>query len=159
MATPKQIQIIHILKNNLHLNEAQYGYFLAGFKVSSSKELSPRDAEKAIRLLKSYFKNSWKNRYRGGQPGKLTQAQADAIARHEDRLGWTANSQRMQGMIARVLKKKVTIASLTKPEATRVLIALQKTRKGKARNANSRPKNNQSHTEPNSSGNKPRGNS
>ncbi|HOV99269.1 MAG TPA: regulatory protein GemA [Bacteroidota bacterium] len=51
--TKKQIQLIHIAKSQLKLDDETYRAMLAGFGVESSKDLDYSDAEKLLDQLRS----------------------------------------------------------------------------------------------------------
>jgi len=125
----KNVQVIHILKNRIGMNEAEYRSLLAGFGVESSTQLTVPAGRKVVRYLKLQCGDS-RGRYQGSaRQDMISQAQADWIAQHEDRLGWDGQPERLAGFIRRVTKSQKTVAELTRYEATKVIVALQKTKR------------------------------
>lgn len=66
----------------------------------------------------------WKGRYFGGGGRMLTQAQADNVARLEDKLGWNAEPERLTGFLLRQTNRRCTVSMLMNDEATAVITGL-----------------------------------
>lgn len=116
----------------------------------STLDLTERQGRRAIALLASTGKPhmaslrseptprpSHEGRYDGGGTKgfehRLTQGQADEIARLEDVLGWTNDPARLAGFIQYQLAKKKKVSKLTLSEATKVITGLRVLSTGPAR--------------------------
>lgn len=97
---------------------------LDGQKTSTPKapKVAPDEADNAP---------AWRGRYDvPGTPGMVTPAQANAIARLEDALGWTGQPDRLQGMIRRQLGRPsnvhVPVHGLANRQASSLITGLQR---------------------------------
>lgn len=138
-----QVRLLRTLSSKTFPDDATYRAWLAEtFPQAhwgdparpSTLDLGPREADRAIKLLKGEARpqprEPWRGVYqcagRRGAAAHLTQAQGDEIARHEHRLGWLGQPERLQGFILRQLGKRKAVPMLTLAEATTILNGLKK---------------------------------
>lgn len=113
---------IHILKDEMRMNQDDYRSFLKGnFNVKSSKKLSVAQASKAIELL---VKGS-------ASVNAATEAQRVTIKRLKKEV-WTINSdEKFKEFIKKNIGFDVGIMQLTKSEASNIIYKLEKVKKWK----------------------------
>jgi len=120
--TAAQMKKIHILKDEMRMNQDDYRSFLKGnFNVKSSKKLSVAQASKAIELL---VKGS-------ASVNAATEAQRVTIKRLKKEV-WTINSdEKFKEFIKKNIGFDVGIMQLTKSEASNIIYKLEKVKKWK----------------------------
>ena len=118
------------------------------FDVASTRELTFAQAGRAIDLLqgkrpKKTTQNGaepWRGTYPvPGAKGRVSQAQADEIARLELRLGWAESPDRLQGMIRRQLGRPASVstpvANLANRQASSLITGMKRLLKSNRENA------------------------
>ena len=120
MSNPQQIKIIHILKSNINLSDDEYRVILKGmFKVDSSKDLSYLQANKLINHLKTLeFKN------------KITKTQLSKISYLAKEV-YEDPEKGLRGTIKRNLGRTKKVSSLTRKEASIIIMILENIKKWK----------------------------
>jgi hypothetical protein len=154
--TKNQTKTIRGMESRVFEDDAQYRNFLyATFPEKdwsdpdrpSTLDLTQKEAHRAIQALKEAQGNGtpspperptpppqadkpWEGRYKGHpnkhQAAKLTQKQADEIARLEFQIGWFSEPRRVRNFIKRQVGKKMRVPELTKREAIKVITGLRK---------------------------------
>lgn len=121
-ATAAQIAKIHILKDEMRMNQGDYRSFLKGnFNVESSKKLSVAQASKAIELL---IKGS-------ASVNAATDAQRARIKKLKNEV-WTVNTEeKFKEFIKKNIGFDVGIMQLKKSEASTIIYKLEKVKKWK----------------------------
>lgn len=120
MSNPQQIKIIHILKSNINLSDDEYRVILKGmFKVDSSKKLSYLQANKLINHLKTL---EFKNKITKTQLSKISYLAKEV---YEDPL------EGLKGTIKRNLGRTKKVSSLTRKEASIIIMILENIKKWK----------------------------
>ncbi|APF20370.1 hypothetical protein Calab_1480 [Caldithrix abyssi DSM 13497] len=135
MASKKQIKLIRALAAHHFYDDDDYHDWLFDqFGKKSTKELTGHEAHEAIQLLsfrKAPLRVDGGRHYSGsGRAGDgrhfLTQAQANKIGALEYALGWSGNPFRLIGFIKKQTGKNKTVEMLSRSEASKVIIGLEK---------------------------------
>lgn len=135
MANKKQIKAIRTLASRHFYNDDDYhDWLFEQFKKRSTKELNSYEASEAIQLLsfrKPPLRRDGGRYYRGmGRAGDggvfITQAQADKIGALENAFGWSGDPFRLIGFIKKQTGKIKTVEMLSRSEASKVIIGLEK---------------------------------
>lgn len=128
--TPGQVKAIHAIAGARAWTDQEYRERISLYNgVTTSKDMSYLDADDFIKRFGT--RPDYHNRYAGRgskmKPnGHLTQAQADEIARLENKLKMTDNPHRLRGLIVRVFTKNCTPDMLMNYEAGRLIMVMQK---------------------------------
>ncbi|MCH5149261.1 MAG: DUF1018 domain-containing protein [Spirochaetales bacterium] len=119
MATAKQIQIIHVLKQKIGLDDETYRQLLAGFMCGSSKDLSEKDAAVLIHRL-----NQSPSKSKG--TGFATGKQLFAIKMMWKLISRKVTQQEKDDALAVLVRRKFgkELSDLSRQEASELIVTL-----------------------------------
>lgn len=129
MATKTQIQMIHIARQKVGMNEDNYRACLASFNVRSSTELTSYQAKELLsRFVSMGFNIISKAKYNTLTDGRRGSDRADASKLRLIEVLWRQKSRlKTDESLAKMIKRIVkvdNIAWLTKSQANKVIKAI-----------------------------------
>ena len=117
-----QIKLIHVLKNNLKYDDKKYQELLMEkFGVSSSKELTPQQAESFIKTLRTLFEKGF----------KASPKQIGKVKSLVEKLYPVETVKKLNELLESNLGKGKRLENIDKKEASKIIYQLEEVEKWK----------------------------